>query len=292
MRTFGYKQSGLDHTIFIKLKEGKVTTLIVYVDDMVLTGDDPGEMKLLQEYLAIEFEMKNLGQLKYFVGIEIARSNRGIFISQRKYVLDFLSEIGMLACKPAATPIEMNHKLGIFPNQVPTDIGRYQRLVGRLIYLSHTRLDIAYGVNIVSQFMHAPSEKHIDAVYRILRYLKRSLGKGLLFSRNDGLNIEGYTDADWAGDQTTRKSTSGYFTFVGSNLVTNRRLLQDHVQKLNSEDLGIEYTKPMKLHCDNKSAIEIAQNPVQHGRTKHVEVHRHFIKEKLDQKIIQFPFIK
>jgi hypothetical protein len=141
-------------------------------------------------------------------------------MSQRKYVLDLLTETGMLACKPASTPMDINHKLGVFPNQVPTDMGRYQRLVGRLIYLSHTRPDIAYAVSIVSQFMHAPSEEHLQAVNRILRYLKGTPGKGLLFSKHGVSSIEGYTDADWAGDQTTRKSTSGYFTFVNENLVT------------------------------------------------------------------------
>jgi hypothetical protein len=220
MRTFGYKQSGADHTLFIKHKGGKVTALIVYVDDIVLTGDDPSEMQLLQEYLAAEFKMKSLGQLKYFLGIEVARSAQGISLSQRKYVIDLLTETGVLACKPASTPMETNHKLGILPHQVPTNIGRYQRLVGRLIYLTHTRLDIAYAVSVVSQFMHAPSEEHMDAVNRILRYLKGAPGKGLLFSKTGVSSIMGYTDADWAGDQTTRKSTSGYFTFVEGNLVT------------------------------------------------------------------------
>ncbi|KAH9726800.1 hypothetical protein KPL70_008430 [Citrus sinensis] len=275
--------------------------------------DDLSKMKALQEHLAAEFEMKDLGQLKYFLGIEVARSKSGIFLSQRKYVLDLLTETGMLDCKPAETPMEMNHKLGILPNQTPTDKGRYQRLVGRLIYLSHTRTDIAYAVSIVSQFMHSPSEEHMDAVYRILRYLKCAPGKGLLFSKNNVSNIEGYTDSDWAGDQTTRRSTSGYFTFVEGNLVTWRSKKQKVVARSSAEaefrgmaqgvcemlwiknilkDLGIDYAKPMNLKCDSKAAIEIAQNPVQHDRTKHVEVDRHFIKEKLDEKTIQFPFVQ
>jgi len=115
--------------------------------------------------LATKFEMKDLGQLKYFLGIEVARSKHGIFLSLRKYMLDLLTETRMLACKPAETPIKMNHKLGIFLDQTPIDIGHYQRLVGRLIYLSHTRPNLAYGVSVVSQFMHAPSEEHMNAVY-------------------------------------------------------------------------------------------------------------------------------
>jgi len=159
--------------------------------------------------LATKFEMKDLGQLKYFLGIEVARSKHGIFLSLRKYMLDLLTETRMLACKPAETPIKMNHKLGIFPDQTPIDIGHYQRLVGRLIYLSHTRPNLAYGVSVVSQFMHAPSEEHMNAVYRILRYLKNAPGKGLLFLKNDVLNIERYTDSDWARDQIDKDPPRG-----------------------------------------------------------------------------------
>jgi hypothetical protein len=140
--------------------------------------------------------MKNLGGLKYFLGIEVARSKQGIFLSQRKYILDLLSEVGLLECKPVDTPIVQNHKLGEHPDQAPTNKERYQRLVGKLIYLSHTCPDIAYAVSVVSQFMHNPSEEHMDAVIRILRYLKSSPGKGLMFSKNDHLRVKGYMDAD------------------------------------------------------------------------------------------------
>ena len=312
MRVFGYKQSNSDHTLFIKHRKGKLTALIVYVDDMIVTGDDPGERLALQEYLSKEFEMKDLGQLKYFLGIEVARSKQGISLLQRKYVLDLLTETGMLDCKPVETPIEMNHKLGEYIGQSATDKARYQRLVGRLIYLSHTRPDIAYAVSVVSQFMHAPSKDHMCAVNRILQYLKATPGKGLLFAKKGDLNVEGYTDADWAGSILDRRSTSGYFTFVGGNLVTWRSKKQKVVARSSAEaefrgmahgvcellwiksvlsDLGFKSKKAMNLHCDSKAAIEIAQNPVQHDRTKHVEVDRHFIKENLNRKIIQFPFV-
>ncbi|XP_061374822.1 uncharacterized mitochondrial protein AtMg00810-like [Gastrolobium bilobum] len=211
---FGYKQSNLDHTLFTKHNNGKVAIFIVYVDDMVLTCDDVEEMKLLEKRLAAKFEMKDLGQLKYFLGIEIARSKQGIFLSQRKYILDLLAKTGMLACKPIDTPIEMNHFLVVYLDQDETDKNIYQRLVGKLFNLSHTRLDIAYSVSIVSRFMHSPSEEHMNTIYCILKYLKGSPGKGLLYYKNNKAGIEGYTDSDWAGDKTTRQSTLGYFTFV------------------------------------------------------------------------------
>ncbi|CAJ2659174.1 unnamed protein product [Trifolium pratense] len=313
MKTFGYKASNSDHTLFLKKGEGKITALIIYVDDMIVTGNDQDEIASLQKYLTSEFEMKQLGDLKYFLGIEVARSKHGIFLCQRKYTLDLLSETGLLASKPAETPIEQNHKLFHCLNSNITDKGRYQSLVGKLIYLSHTRPDITYAVNVVSQFMHDPRKPHMDAVERILRYLKSTPGKGILFSNNGHLRVEGYTDADWAGSADDRRSTSGYFTFVGGNLVTWRSKKQPVVARSSAEaefrgmalgmcellwvksvlaDLDFEPKEAMSLHCDNTSAIEIAHNPVQHDRTKHVEIDRHFIKEKLEAGTIVFPFVR
>lgn len=141
----------------------------------------------------------------------------------------------MLDYKLAETPMEMNHKLEIKQDQIPTNKDRYQRLVGRLIYLRYTRPDIVYAVSVVSQFMYRPSDEHMEAVYRILRYLKSCPGKGVLFERNENLEISGYTDADWAGDQTDRKSTSEYFMFVGNSLVSWRSKKQKVVARSSSE---------------------------------------------------------
>ncbi|XP_027903699.1 uncharacterized protein LOC114163592 [Vigna unguiculata] len=165
---------------------------------MIVTGNDQDEIFSLQQYLAFEFEMKQLGNLKYFLGIEVARSKHGNI-----------------------------------------DKGRYQRLVGKLIYLSHTRPDITYAVNDVSQFMHDPRKFHMDIVERILRYLKSTPGKGILFSNNGNLNVEGYNDADWAGSKDDRRSTSRYSTFVGGNLVTWRSKKQPIVAR-SSAEAGIQ----------------------------------------------------
>ncbi|XP_034224126.1 uncharacterized mitochondrial protein AtMg00810-like [Prunus dulcis] len=143
MKNFGYKQSNSDHILFVKRDGRRLTALIVYVDDIVVTGNDTKEQLKLQTYLSQEFEMKDLGDLKYFLRIEVVRSKIGIFMSQRKYVMDLLTETGMLGCKPADTLIEINHKLCEDIDQEPTNKEQYQRLVGRLIYLTHTRPDIA-----------------------------------------------------------------------------------------------------------------------------------------------------
>lgn len=196
---------------------------------------------------------------------------------------------------------------------MPADKLRYQRLVEKLIYLSYTHPDIAYAVSVVSQFMHNSSKDHVGAVIRILCYLKSSPGKGFMSSKNDHPNIEGYTVADWARNILDRKSTSGYFTFVGRNLVTWRSKKQKVVVLSSTEaefqgmakrlcellwlrslltDVSFPPGSAMNLLCDNKVAIDISHNPIQHDCTKHVKVDRHFIKQNLEEKIIQFPFIK
>ncbi|KAJ7967937.1 Retrovirus-related Pol polyprotein from transposon TNT 1-94 [Quillaja saponaria] len=269
---------------------GRITILIVYVDDIVVTGDNPIEVSKLKNHLAREFEIKDLGKLSYFLGIEVAHSEKGL----------------------QHTPIEANHKLQSDDGEC-VDRERYQRLVGKLLYLSHTRPDIAYAVSVVSQFMHDPHSAHLDAVHRILRYLKSVAGKGLLFEKHKSLKLEAYTDADWAGSLDDRRSTSGYCIFVGENLVSWRSKKQTVVARSSAEaeyramahrtcellwlkrlmeDLRLTIEKPLMLYCDNIAAINIAHNPVQHDRTKHIEIDRHFIKEKLDSKLLCIPFVR
>ncbi|KAB2635466.1 hypothetical protein D8674_026000 [Pyrus ussuriensis x Pyrus communis] len=191
MKKYGYRQGNVDHTLFIKRKDVKVTLLIICVDDTM-------EIKRLQGHLSSEFEMNDLGGLKYFLGVEVARP------------------------------------------------------------------DIAYAVSVVSQFMHAPSEHHMVAVMRILSYLKGALRKGLMYRKHGHMEVKGYIDADWAGNITYRRSKFGYFTFVAA----------------------FKPKGSMLLYCDNQAAREIANNLVQHDRTQHIEVDRHFIKEKLDVKLL------
>jgi hypothetical protein len=285
--------------------------LAVYVDDIIITGDDVVEIRCLKDNLSKQFEVKDLGQLKYFLGLEIARSKKGILLSQRKYVLDLLTETGMLECRPTSTPIDPNHELHAKCGD-PVNKERYQRLVGRLIYLCHTRPDISYVVSVVSRYMHDPRKGHLDAVDRILQYLKSCPGKGILFQSHGHLKVEGYCDADWANCRDDRRSTSGYCVFVGGNLVSWRSEKQAVVSRSTTEaeyramshvvcemlwvrnllsELKVLRKGPMKLWCDNKSAISIANNPVQHDRTKHVEIDRFFIKEKLNDGTLELSFV-
>ena len=174
----------------------------------------------MKKALAQTFEIKDLGLLKYFLGMEVARSKKGISITQQKYIIDLLKETCMTGSKPITTPIDPNVKLNAHDGEL-VDKERYQRLIGRLIYLSHTRPDIAFAVSRVSQFMDAPRNPHMQAVFRILRYLKTTPRKGLFFKRGDIRRIEIFTDSDWGGCSKDGRSTSGYCTFVYGNLVSN-----------------------------------------------------------------------
>lgn len=222
MKKYGFKQSNSDHTLFLKRRGNLITCLIIYVDDMIITGDDKEEITKLRKRLIKEFEMKDLGELKYFLGIEVLRSKQGIFMCQNKYVLDLLTENCMIDCKPVNTLMIVNQKLYMEEKAEPAEKERYQRMVGKLIYLSHTRPDIAYVVGVVSQFIQQPQKAHMEAVLRIIRYLKGTAGHGVLFQSNGHLETLLYTDADWASDKGDRRSTSEYFTLVGGNLVTWR----------------------------------------------------------------------
>lgn len=178
----------------------------------------------------------------------------------------------MSGCRPSDIPIDPNLKLGDDKEGDPIDISRFQKLVGKLIYLSHTRPDIAFAVSFVSQFMHSPYENHLDAVYRILRYLKSTPGKGLIFQKSLQRNVEAHTNADWAGSIIDRRSTSGYCTYVWGNLVTWRSKKQRVVARSSAEaeyramsdgvcemlwlkrileELKVQMDMPMKLYCDN-----------------------------------------
>nr|CAD1818497.1 unnamed protein product [Ananas comosus var. bracteatus] len=213
----------------------KLAIIIVYVDDIILTGDHEEEPCQIKQCLAKEFEIKDLGNLKFFLGMEIARSKKGKAVSQRKYVLDLLSETGMLGCKPVETPMDSTVKLDNNDSSAPVDKERYQRLVGKLLHLAHTRLDIGFSVSVVSQFMNNPTENHMTAVDRILRCLKMILGMGLFFQRISKRNIEVFSDADWAGLVIDRRSTSGYCYFVWKNLVTWRSKKQSVVARSSAE---------------------------------------------------------
>ncbi|KAE8656802.1 ATP-dependent zinc metalloprotease FTSH 3 [Hibiscus syriacus] len=250
----GYKQSLTDHTLFIKVTStNKKVIFIVYVDDIILTGDDEEEICNLKKLLNKEFETKDLGKLRYFLGMEVARSKEGLVINQRKYVIDLLKETSFLGCKPNDTLMEASLKFNKEDGSL-VDKEKFQRLVEKLIYLSLTRPDIAFPVNVIGQHMTNPTEEHMAAANRILKYLKKTPGHGLMF-----------------------KKTQAELLRSLQILVGLETLLKGDLLVATAPLFGV--------------TLQLGENPVQHDRTKHVEIDRHFIADQVNKKTTTLSYI-
>jgi hypothetical protein len=297
----GFVGSRAEPSLFIYTRNTETLYLLLYVDDIVLTASSEQLLRHTITALEREFSLKDLGALHYFLGVAVTRSPTGIFLSQRQYILDVLDRAGMTECNPCSTPVDTQSKLGATGAPV-ADPSTYRSLVGALQYLSFTRPDVAYAVQQVCLYMHDPRESHLNAVKRILRYLRGTVDYGLQLHRSSPTSLTAYTDADWAGCPDTRKSTSGYGVFLGDNLISWSSKRQQTVSRSSAEaeyrgvanavaeacwlrQLLSELRRPLQratvVYCDNISAVYLSTNPVQHQRTKHVEIDLHFVRERV-----------
>jgi hypothetical protein len=192
----------------------------VYVDDILIASNDFESVNALKHSLHAEFKLKDLGNLKYFLGLEVARTAKGISLCQRKYTLEIISNSGLLETKPVKTPMEQNLKLSAIDGILLEDPSQYRRLVGRLLYLTVTRLDISFSVQKLSQFMSKPSDSHLHATNRILKYLKGTPGQCLFFPSSNDLQLKAFSDSDWASCIDTRRSVTGFCVFLRESLIS------------------------------------------------------------------------
>ncbi|GKD47514.1 ribonuclease H-like domain-containing protein [Tanacetum coccineum] len=285
---------------------------IFQMDDLVITGNDELEIENFKSFLKNKFKIKDLGELKYFLGIEVLKTKTGLCLTQRKYCLELLHDFGLLGCKPVMTPLPENIVLAHKESENDkflVNFANYQRLVGKLIYLTLTRPDISYVVHCLSQHMHSPLKSHLDIAMRVLKYLKLAPGYGIQFSkRNSVFDINAFSDSDWAKCPVTRRSVSGYCVFVNGCLVSWKSKKQSTLSRSSAEaeyrsmasvtceimwivkimkDLNVDNLIPANLYCDNKSAIQIAANPVMHEKTKHFDLDVHLIREKVSSGLIK-----
>ncbi|KAK9063785.1 hypothetical protein SSX86_017657 [Deinandra increscens subsp. villosa] len=246
--------------------------------------------------------MKDLGKLSHFLGLELKYEKEALILHQQKYSVDLLVRFGMLDCKPINTPMDTTVKLSIDRGKELEDPTMYRQIVGSLIYLTLTRPDIAFEVGVLSRYMQKPRKPHLDAIRRVLRYVKATLGFGVRFNRGEKLELKGFCDADYAGDLDTRRSTTGYVFMLGQAAVTWCSKRQPTVSLSTTEaeyraaamaaqeivwlklvlgELKQQADMKVTLYCDNLSSIQLAENPMFHARSKHIEVHYHFIREKV-----------
>ncbi|KAL5752556.1 hypothetical protein ACOSQ2_023063 [Xanthoceras sorbifolium] len=304
----GFTSSPHDTALFIRRSSAGITLILLYVDDMIITGDDSAGIRSLQRFLSQHFEMKDLGTLSYFLGLEVTTSSDGYYLSQAKYASDLLTKAGITDNKTVSTPLEYNAKLTPLDGELISDATRYRQLVGSLIYLTVTRPDISHAVGMVSKFMDAPRSVHYAAVLRILRYVKGTLYHGLHYSSRSSLELHAYSDADWAGDPTDRCSITGFCFMLGTSLVSWRSKKQDVVSRSSTEaeyralagttceliwlrwllaDMDAPQPTATPIYCDNRSAIYIAHNDVFHERTKHIEIDCHITRQHLKKGILK-----
>ena len=306
-------KSHSNYSLFTRTQGTSFIALLVYVDDILLASNDPQSVKLLKESLHAEFKLKDLGNLKYFLGLEVQDLLKGFLYGQRKYALDILADSGMLGSKPVTTPMEQNLKLSALDDTLLSDPTIYRRLVGRLLYLTVTRLDISYSVQKLSQFMSKPTNLHLSAAHRVVRYIKGTPGQGLFFPCSSDLQLKGFSDSDWASCPDTRRSVTGYCTFLGDSLISWKSKKQHTVSRSSAEaeyramaasvcelmwlipllkDLQVDHPQEALLFSDSQAALHIAANPVYHERTKHIELDCHLIQEKIQKGLIRTLHVK
>ena len=216
----GFIQSKSDYSVFTKVHKVSIIILLVYVDDILIASNDVDAVNTLKLFLDNKFKLKDLGTLKYFLGLEVARTEKGISLCQRKLTLDLLSDTGLLASKPANVPMEQSAKFSSSMGEDVLDPSLYRRLIGKLLYLTLTRPDICRLVHKLSQVMSSPKVPHLQAAYRVLKYLRKTPGQGLFLSASLELRLKAYYDTDWAACPDTRSNISGFCVFLGESFIS------------------------------------------------------------------------
>eukprot|EP00253_Pinus_taeda_P004411 PITA_04411 len=254
-----------------------------------------------------EFEMSLLGELTYFLGLQVQQNKDGIFLSQTKYLKQILKKYGMEDSKPVCTPMVTGCSLSANDNSAAVHQPTYRSMIGSLLYLTGTRPDIMHAVGIVGRFQANPKEAHLQAIKRIFKYLQGTQNYGLWYPRDTDLTLHAYTDADWAGSVDDRKSTSAGAFFMGSKLVSWFSKKQSSIALSTAkaeyvatascctqllwmmqtlQDFQITCTPPISILCDNTSAISISMHLIMHSKTRHIPIKYHFLREQvLEQKV-------
>ena len=303
LKSLNFTQSQAEPCIFIRRSsEGHVSIIALYVDDLIIVATTETEMNEIKASLRQNFKMTDMGSLHFCLRVHVEQSTDMIKLSQKQYIQKLLKKYGLDDANPVSTPMDLNVRLVADDGSSKlTDKIRYQSMVGNLLYVAvATRPDISQAVGVVSKFNSAPTEAHLNAVKRILRYLKGTLDLSLQYKYIESCEFEvtGYSDADWASDLDTRRSTTGktgsaiswisqkQSTVALSTAEAEYIALSSATQEVVwlrqlLTDIGVDYAKPVTVWEDNQAAIGLTRNPVGHKRTKHINIKYHFVREHI-----------
>jgi hypothetical protein len=283
----GFSGSQLDPSLFTYHIAQAHIFLLVYVDDIILIGNHPHTIQGIISRLQLDFALKDLGSLSYFLGIQTTRDSIGLHLRQSKYILDLLDHTQMTKSKPYPAPCTTGSKMSKFDGEPLPNPTIYRHIVGALQYATLTRPDIAYAVNQLCQHMHTPTTTHFTVAKRVLRYLKGSIDHGLQYSKGT-LTITTFCDSDWTGNPDDRRSTTGFGVYLGPNLISWSAKKQHIVSRSSTEaeyralslatvemfwlrmllkELHIFLPSPPLLRGDNSGALALASNLVHHAHT-------------------------
>jgi len=303
----GYTRGSVDKTLFVKNDVHGIIIIQIYVDDIVFGGTSDKLVKTFVKTMTTEFRMSMVGELKYFLGLQINQTDEGITISQSTYAQNLVKRFGMCSSKPAPTPMSTTTKLFKDEKGVKVDEKLYRGMIGSLLYLTATRPDLCLSVGLCARYQSNPKASHLLAVKRIIKYVSGTINYGLNYTRDTSLVLVGYCDADWGGNLDDRRSTTGGVFFLGSNLISWHSKKQNCVSLSSTQseyialgscctqllwmrqmglDYGMTFPDPLLVKCDNESAIAISKNPVQHSVTKHIAIRHHFVRELVEEKQI------
>ena len=294
-----FKVGKADPTLFTKTCDGDLFVCQIYVDDIIFGSTNQKSCEEFSRVMTQKFEMSMMGELNYFLGFQVKQLKDGTFISQTKYTQDLLKRFGMKDAKPAKTPMGTDGHTDLNKGGKSVDQKAYRSMIGSLLYLCASRPDIMLSVCMCARFQSDPKECHLVAVKRILRYLVATPCFGIWYPKGSNFDLIGYSDSDYAGCKVDRKSTSGTCQFLGRSLVSWNSKKQTSVALSTAEaeyvaagqccaqllwmrqtlrDFGYNLSK-VPLLCDNESAIRMAENPVEHSRTKHIDIRHHFLRD-------------
>ncbi|GJU30883.1 putative ribonuclease H-like domain-containing protein [Tanacetum coccineum] len=303
----GYKRGTIDKTLFIKRDKKDIMLVQVYVDAIIFGSTKKSWCDEFEALMKSRFQMSSMGELTFFLGLQVKQKEDGIFISQDKYVAEILKKFDFMSVKTASTPIETQKPLVKDEEAADVDVHLYRSMIGSLMYLTASRPDIMFAVCACSRFQVTPKTSHLHAVKRIFRYLKGKPKLGLWYPRVSAFDLEAYSDSDYAGANLDRKSTTGGCQFLGRRLISWQCKKQTIVATSTTEaeyvaaanccgqvlwiqnqmlDYGFNFLNT-KIYIDNESTICIVKNPVFHSKTKHIEIRHHFIRDAYEKKLIQ-----